>query len=181
MHLLKGRFFNFTVMRAIISFMSIIIMVSTTISSLCQEVSFSKKTLNKIIRKSIKRNKWSPKEGWSFCGTDSAIFTSDSVRMFNNASSAYEYNCCIMTSWVFLSRSHFQKYETDLCREPPVSTLNLKNCDYQVKFKKVKHALHIIFYNSSKKVHDFTVVKIEYKPINEYDESALITLVNATN
>ncbi len=160
----------------LIAFLSFLV-----ITSYGQELHLSKHSVTKLFVKSIPEklndaNGWSSHH-WTFCGTDSSISMSDTIKMFNN-SYPIGGHCCQSISWMFYKKHFFRTQETSWCMEPPLSTAIDLDQNYNIKLKTTDKNLHLKVFKSGRKVYDFIIVKIEY--IKEaYTKSALITMVNS--
>ena len=88
-----------------------------------QSVYPSKKTIQKLFKKSIKqesrRKVQVGNNSWTACNKDSSFFNSDTI-VFNNSNSI---KCCATVQWTFYRNDSFVQNMVQTCKEPSSATV----------------------------------------------------------
>lgn len=87
-----------------------------------QDVYPSKKTIQKLFKKSIKQESRKKiqvgSNAWTACNKDSSFFISDTI-VFNNSNLI---KCCATVQWTFYRNNLFVQNMAQTCKEPSIAT-----------------------------------------------------------
>ena len=80
---------------------------------------------------------WNKSYLWVICNKDSSFFHSDTILLYNNVNYYYySDNCCTFIDWTFYRKNAFVQTKTQICKEPPTSTVATKNDWFTISIQK---------------------------------------------
>lgn len=113
-----------------------------------QEMTLNKKTIKKSFKKEAKsHSNWN----WIACNQDSIYFKNDTIVLYNNSNYVYYSNgCCNFINWNFINKKVTYWTNSQICREPPTSSVMKLDEIMELKFLDKGNDIYIAFYRSNK-------------------------------
>ena len=143
----------------------------------------TKSQLLKVFKKSIRQDTKgmvsTNSNPWVVCNKDSAFYKNDTLRLYNNVNYYYYSKCCDFVDITFYKKNAFVAVQTEICKEPPTSTVATNDDWFTIDVLKDKGSLIILTINQGKIVDRFKVISInEVNNIGQLNDiTEVLTLV----
>lgn len=116
---------------------------------------------------------------WIICNQDSAFFKTDTVKLYSNINYFYQKsNCCEFIKWTFYRKNKFTQSQSQICEEPPISSVKFDYCNIDFFSKKGK--TYILVINKSND-QLFETIGLEEIPLADNGSSKVVILKRVTS
>jgi hypothetical protein len=98
---------------------------------------------------------------WIACNyTDSTYYKADTIKLYSDQYYYMATSCCDFITWNFEKSTAFSLIYTNVCREPPVSSVYPNN-DFHIKFATEGKHLILSVYNNKTLKDQFAVIALD--------------------
>lgn len=119
-----------------------------------------------------------PQPEWISCNnTENNYATSDTIKLYSNSYYYLSSNRCYTTSWIFSNSTSFNIVETNVCNEPPISSVNTENCGLKIKFDKSENSLLLSIYKNKILKDKFKIISLNYIEIKNDEHTYELTML----
>ena|SRR6218665_875135 len=115
---------------------------------------------------------------WTACyNSENTYSKADTVELYSDEYYYMSVNCCYVTTWQFENSTTMDLSVTDVCEEPPVSSINGDDFDLRLKFKEENGVVKLAIFSGKVLRDEFIVAGLDIVELREKKEVYHLTLI----